>query len=89
MLIKCEECGSSVSSQAEDCPKCANPLKNRLSRKGIAVVAVVIMLAIAIINRYELTSSSKETAFRLDRWTGTVHVIYQLQMMEVKEIDSN
>jgi len=88
MLIKCEECGSSVSSQAEDCPKCANPLKNRLSRKGIAAVVVAIMIALATINRYEMVASGKDTAFRLDRWTGTVHVIFGYKMMEVEEIDS-
>lgn len=88
MIIKCDECGSSVSSKAGSCPECANPLKNRLYRKGVAAVVLTIMLAFAIINRYELVSSSKDTAFRLDRWTGTMHVIFRRQMMEVEEVES-
>ena len=30
MLIKCSECGADVSDKAASCPKCGNPIANRM-----------------------------------------------------------
>ena len=32
-LIKCPECGTEVSSEAEFCPKCGYPIKAKMSDK--------------------------------------------------------
>lgn len=33
-IIKCSECNCDVSSNAEKCPKCGNPIKNGLLGKA-------------------------------------------------------
>lgn len=32
-LVKCSECGKEISSNAESCPNCGNPMKGRSSNK--------------------------------------------------------
>jgi hypothetical protein len=40
-LIKCKECGEEISSKADKCPKCGNPIKKK-SNSGCLFLFIVI-----------------------------------------------
>ena len=61
-IIKCKECGQEISSKAENCPKCGNPI-NEKSKEGcflqtlntgclFLVVFVLLVLVISIISSF-------------------------------------
>lgn len=45
-LVKCKECGTEISSKAENCPKCGTITKNWWGRRRIISKAFIIMLPI-------------------------------------------
>ena len=61
MLIKCPECGTSVSNKAKNCPSCAYPISEPLTKPkegegcflqtlnaGCMVIAVIIGLLVLL-----------------------------------------
>lgn len=57
-LKTCSECGASVSSKADKCPKCGNPIKKKSSCLGIGCLIIVLIIAIsALLSTLNETSS--------------------------------
>lgn len=50
MLIKCVECGKEVSSNAEACPHCGNPLKteDELVKEGLKGGSKLLLIGVGI-----------------------------------------
>lgn len=46
-LIKCPECGASVSKDASSCPKCGHPLKK--TTQGMSGCSLFFLIVAAII----------------------------------------
>lgn len=46
-LIKCKECGETVSSKADTCPKCGAPFKLRV--KGPSGCMMILLVLIGVI----------------------------------------
>lgn len=47
-LKKCKECGSLISTKADKCPQCGNPLKKKTSCLGVGCLIVLIFIAISV-----------------------------------------
>ena len=47
-LIKCRECGSQVSTEAANCPKCGASVESQKSKLLWFVGVVVVFLAVAL-----------------------------------------
>lgn len=51
-LIKCEECGKEISSEAQSCPNCGNPIKPVINTSrsvpGVVIKVILTLLAIGI-----------------------------------------
>lgn len=46
-LIKCKECGETVSSKADVCPKCGAPFKSRI--KGPSGCMMIFLVIVGVI----------------------------------------
>ena len=51
MLIECEECGNSVSTNAESCPNCGNPIKLKAFNDVIEVLGYVLYIPLRYYQR--------------------------------------
>lgn len=59
-LIKCVECGASISSQANLCPKCGAPVPKRTSiLTWIAASVFALSIYSCVTKKEEISSSSK------------------------------
>ncbi len=47
-LMTCKECGSSVSSKADKCPNCGNPIKKKHSCLAVGCFTMILIIAISI-----------------------------------------
>ena len=61
-IIKCKECGQEVSSKAENCPQCGNPINEKL-KEGcflqtlnigcmVTIIIIVFIVILGIISSF-------------------------------------
>lgn len=43
-LIKCQECGASISDSAKTCPHCGYPLKQKREHKGLSIIVLTALI---------------------------------------------
>lgn len=54
-IIKCKECGQEISSKAENCPKCGNPINEKekegcfLQTLNTGCMILVVFISVTII----------------------------------------
>lgn len=82
-LIKCSECGTEMSKQAEKCPKCGHPRSKPLLRRNIGcggallIVLILSIIGLASINKDKNSpnSSSQSSATTQDTNTQKVYAV--------------
>ncbi len=65
-LIRCKECGTEVSSKAENCPKCGAKVANRMGCGTAIGVVLLAFFVIRIISTVEIESNASSQQANLD-----------------------
>ena len=97
-LIKCKECGESISKKASSCPKCGAPAKKKTS---VLTWLVVILLGLGFIGsmigeqKKEVTKSKPTVTKEIDKYSGlskaekTKAIVKDLQSIPASEFKKN
>ena len=65
-LIECTECRTQISSEAQACPACGQPLQLKKEKSGCGIFAVLLPILFAVVLMAELfgrTENSKSTQY--------------------------
>ena len=78
-MVKCKECGETISSKASACPNCGAPIKKKRSGCGIAIIAVFVLFLIGVLvpDNEPAASPSPNSAKVKSEYTAADNAVYE------------